>query len=70
MQPITYKLVNKNSEIGFEMMELVNISDNKFWFKCHYTVKFQDKEYNEIDLIAFDEEDYYNAIITDYKIVG
>jgi hypothetical protein len=69
MKPITYKLINKKSDIGFYKMELVTIADGQFWFKCHYKVKFNNKITNEIDLISFDSEDY-ETISKDYKIIG
>jgi len=69
MKPITFKLINKKSQIGYLIMELVAITDENFWFKCHYKVRHKGKVTNEIDLIAFGVEDY-EMIREDYKIEG
>jgi len=69
MKPITFKLINKKSQIGYLKMELVAITDDNFWFKCHYKVRHKGNVTNEIDLISFDVEDY-EMIREDYKIVG
>jgi hypothetical protein len=70
MKPITYKLINKKSEIGFSKMELIDIDNGQFLFKCHYKVKFKGKTTNEIDLISFNVNEYYSIIHLDYKIVN
>jgi hypothetical protein len=69
MQPITYKLVNKDSQIGFDKMELVNIAEGQFWFLCHYSFKVNGKIRKVIDLVPFDNDEYCNVIKNDYKIV-
>lgn len=66
---ITYELINKDSVIGFDKIELIAIADGQFWFKCHYEVVFKGKTSKEIDLIPFNVEDL-SIIGKDYKVVS
>jgi hypothetical protein len=70
MHPITYKLVNKDSVIGFEKMELVAITETQFWFKCYYVTDFDESEKVNISLFSFDIDEYYNRIQYDYTITS
>lgn len=66
---ITYELINKDSVIGFDKIELISIDNGQFWFKCHYQVVFNGNISNEIDLIPFDVEDL-SIIGKDYRVVS
>ena len=70
MQPITYQLINKDSVIGFEKMELIAITETQFWFKCYYVTDFDESEKVNISLFSFDVEEYYNTIQYDYSIIS
>jgi hypothetical protein len=70
MQSIIYQLVNKDSVIGFEKMELVAITETQFWFKCYYVTDFDSSEKVNISLFSFDVEEYFNTIQYDYSIIS
>jgi hypothetical protein len=70
MQPITYNLVNKDSVIGFDKMELVAITETQFWFKCYYVTDFDESEKVNISLFSFDVQEYFNTIQYDYSIIS
>jgi hypothetical protein len=70
MQSIIYQLVNKDSVIGFDKMELVAITETQFWFKCYYVTDFNESEKINISLFSFDIEEYYNTIQYDYTITS
>jgi hypothetical protein len=70
MRPITYQLINKDSVIGFDKMELVAITETQFWFKCYYVTDFDESEKVNISLFSFDVQEYFNTIQYDYTIIS